>query len=901
MRLRSLELSDFRKFDQPMRLDGLADGLNVLAEPNEFGKSTLLAAIKAVLFEQHRAKNDSIRRMQHHRNATAPVIGLGFELEGGLHRIEKRFLHRDPYARLTLPDGTRIDGDEAEEQLQALLGFAAGGKRGASDESRGVWGALWVDQQVAPLQPVLAEVGRATLHACLEHELGALSGNDHGARIRQQVEAERAPLLDGRDKPRGRWKQSQEELEAADAELGVLLRRRESLRVDIEALAQNRRDLVRLGDPDAEAKLTADLAQARTQRDAVLRHDDQLSEATAALQLAQRARTDAAGERQARDDRAIALMAAEQNLSVARNTESQLSAELADAEATLSSGRDAAQHADGAAEVAARALRRAEAVLALARRAERVERLERQLERAAGAQEDINRLSGALAASPADTTRLRAIEAAETTLERARAALDAQAAEIELELLPEAGDRVRVHGGAILPGTTILRATADTVIEITGIGRVRIRPAIRDRAALERRIYAAEAALRDALAAAGAADPAEARVAASRRRTLEEQLQAATVALVVETPGDEQAGLAAGPEALRNHIAAERSRLGGEGTALGITALPTIANADAVVRAARRDEAEAGEATRAARTGLAGPQAMQERAFKARTVASARMAEMQNEAVRLRRDQDAVLAIESDEALAMRLSRTGTTLEVQQAVVAQLARQRPAETLEAVDARIARLERAAAARSRDTAQLREQRVLLETRIQGQEGEGLDEQIGLGERRREDLRAEHDALGREAAVLTLLRDSLLEAEREARERYIAPLLRRVTPYLQGLFPGVAVALDEDLRISGLTRQAGQEEIQRLSDGTREQVAVLLRLAYADLLREQGRPAMLILDDALAYSDRDRLETMFDVLTGAAKRLQVLVLTCRVDAFERLGANRVRLVTTSPSSG
>ena len=77
----------------------------------------------------------------------------GFELADGLHRIEKRFLHRDPYARLTLPDGTRIEGDEAEERLQALVGFTAGGKRGASDESRGVWGALWVDQQMAPQHP----------------------------------------------------------------------------------------------------------------------------------------------------------------------------------------------------------------------------------------------------------------------------------------------------------------------------------------------------------------------------------------------------------------------------------------------------------------------------------------------------------------------------------------------------------------------------------------------------------------------------------------------------------------------------------------------------------------------------------------------------------------------------
>ena len=52
MRISSFEISDFRKFDRPVRLEGLGNGINLLAEPNEFGKSTLLAAFKAVLFEQ---------------------------------------------------------------------------------------------------------------------------------------------------------------------------------------------------------------------------------------------------------------------------------------------------------------------------------------------------------------------------------------------------------------------------------------------------------------------------------------------------------------------------------------------------------------------------------------------------------------------------------------------------------------------------------------------------------------------------------------------------------------------------------------------------------------------------------------------------------------------------------
>ncbi len=46
--------------------------------------------------------------------------------------------------------------------------------------------------------------------------------------------------------------------------------------------------------------------------------------------------------------------------------------------------------------------------------------------------------------------------------------------------------------------------------------------------------------------------------------------------------------------------------------------------------------------------------------------------------------------------------------------------------------------------------------------------------------------------------------------------------------------------------------------------REQLSVLTRLAFARLLARDGRPAPVILDDALVYSDDDRIERMFDAL-------------------------------------
>jgi hypothetical protein len=161
-----------------------------------------------VLFEQHRAKGKVGESMRHVRNTTtSPVLTLGFEVAGGLHLIEKRFMHKNPYAVLTLPDGRRIEGDPAEERLQGILGFAAPGKTGSTPGSVGLWGALWVAQQEALRQPDLLDTGRATLHACLETELGILAGGDRSGALIGQVKAELSGLIDGFGRPKARFKE----------------------------------------------------------------------------------------------------------------------------------------------------------------------------------------------------------------------------------------------------------------------------------------------------------------------------------------------------------------------------------------------------------------------------------------------------------------------------------------------------------------------------------------------------------------------------------------------------------------------------------------------------------------------------------------------------------------------
>ncbi|MEM9783457.1 MAG: hypothetical protein AAF899_13400, partial [Pseudomonadota bacterium] len=104
----------------------------------------------------------------------------------------------------------------------------------------------------------------------------------------------------------------------------------------------------------------------------------------------------------------------------------------------------------------------------------------------------------------------------------------------------------------------------------------------------------------------------------------------------------------------------------------------------------------------------------------------------------------------------------------------------------------------------------------------------------------------------------------------------------------------IALDAEAMLPAtLTRPTGEERFEQLSGGTQEQIALLVRLAFARLMAKGGSAPPLILDDALVFTDDDRIERLFDTLTAEAADLQIIVLTCRSRAFRALGGTRLSI--------
>ena len=172
--------------------------------------------------------------------------------------------------------------------------------------------------------------------------------------------------------------------------------------------------------------------------------------------------------------------------------------------------------------------------------------------------------------------------------------------------------------------------------------------------------------------------------------------------------------------------------------------------------------------------------------------------------------------------------------------------------------------------------------------------GLGEQLDAAEAELERAEDALRRLQRRAAAARMLYDAVKVRRDAARRRYVEPLEERLEALGRCVFgPDVVIEVADDLTIASLARNGVPIGWDQLSVGTREQLGVLVRLACAELVAADGGvPVML--DDALGWSDPQRLETMGAVLARAGETSQVIVLTCFPDRYAHVGgATVVRL--------
>lgn len=892
MKLRSLTLNQFRKFTTTTRLDDIGDGLNIIGGPNEMGKSTLLAALRSVLFEKYSSMARPIRELQNARNKAAPVVMLEFELEEGIYRISKRFV-KGPYARLQCPDGRDLQGDEAEETLRTLLNFNEPNNAGAKPESLGIWNVLWVQQGDSFGLIDMPDSARSSLHGALDAQVGTVLGGKRGRELPRAIQNRlNEQITPSTGRPRGEYKTLGERAGALEEELNQLKERRRELSEDLENLEEVQTKLKRIDSGENDQKDEEDLKSSRQRRDELKTLESEIEKAELDRTLMQTRLHTAQRRVDEREKLRSSISEREESLSELNACVEQLTDEESAAKESLERALSDVRQAEKLLERLDESEFRQRRISAAVERHGQLQEWEDRFSKAEKAEKSQREFERAAAEILVTEEALDAIRKAERQVESAASRLNAAATRIDFELESQTLPDLTVNGEPLTDSRTSIRAVETTRIAIPGRGTISIEPAIKDREKLLAGQRDNSATLKQNLIEIGVANPDEAESQFRRKQQLLRDAKTAREEVELYAPAAE--GREAGVRALGAHIEALKRILEKELKKLELKTLPTPGETETQLREAAMRTSEMRTELATKREATSGPERESRRVETELARIQGTLEESEKILEADRRRLEAEEQDVPDAALDQDMKEVQLSLKQQDTLIETMESQRADQTISQLEARISRLERAIGGRRSKREELGTQKARLESRIEVADGAGLDEKIDLCER---SLNLTQEELGRkqrDVAVLNLLLETLLKAESLAKEKYLTPVMSRIRPYLESLFPGAEILIDENLVITGLTRGNGHDEqFHHLSMGTQEQIAVLVRLAFAKMLAEQGNPATVVLDDALVFSDDRRMERMFDVLNMAADDVQILILTCREQLFERLGGKALSL--------
>ncbi len=860
MRLRALRVAEVGRFSDPVSVEKMGDGLNVLSGPNELGKSTLMAALKAVLLAKFDSKTDALRALVPNIGGT-PLVEAELEINGKLWRIRKRFL-KSPLAQLTdISAGVTLRNADAQTQLSALLA-------GPADLER--FGFLWAEQGDTLKDISDAAVGRG-IAGLLESEIDTVVLDARARSVQEAVQAALTPLRTGSGKPtaRGAWALSIAALRDAEKLLESAAQRRSEQQSRLDEIAAAQAEREQLMAPVAVAGRIAAISATRARlakaQEAVLHRrlaDEQRTGALAKLQSAEQAHASLGNALAEHSRLSFEDAAATEAAAALRARHTDAVAALAAAEASLVDHNTALARTEAELVIARANAAASEAAMIRDQLAERVTSARKSAATMARARE--------LAAALADVTeaRIAGLRTLERDLAGFEAAFAAVVPEVTIEISTGATGVVRIDGQQVT-ARTVVHPEVPLVLEISGVGRITVAPnpvAV----SLEQRVArnAARHAAATALATLGATTLAEAEVRLAERQSADAAVRESQARFSATAPHGIDILVAQHADAaLRAVVSSPSKRL--------------MADVAVAVEAARNRQSEAAKALRTAEQVV--------------TAAAAELVRF--EAVSVARvDRIAALTARLIGQPSHAALRHASEQDLASARAAFLAANTAAEawaaSLEGSNQTVLSSELAAAERS--TASAAARGATLDRTIATLEGalrtagdENVEGNYVRAQAKREEARRRHDDIETEVNALALLDASFSGLAIAGQAALSAPIRARIVPYLQHIFPGATLTLGDSLVPAQLERGSKSEAHGQLSRGTREQIAILVRLGLSKLLADRGAGVPLLLDDALVYADDGRIAQMFDALELAAHDCQVIVLTCRAQTFAALG--------------
>ena len=289
MKILAVRLREVGPFINGVALEGLTGRLDVLAGPNELGKSTLFRALQTAFFESHATTSKDVERLRPYSGG-APLIEVDFATQEGVWRIRKQFLASKSATLIDLASNrVAARGKEAETRLNELIGMSEG-KRG----DFGRFALLWV-AQMASLGETKAEGAAASaLHAAIGREVETVAGGASARQIRDRVQSELSELVTPKTgKPTGRFAEARTEHDRLSAELRDAEEAEQRARTRVARLETLRAQRNALADPAALARLTETVSASGSAHEAGKQAAQALQLANARLKSAEQAVSEA--------------------------------------------------------------------------------------------------------------------------------------------------------------------------------------------------------------------------------------------------------------------------------------------------------------------------------------------------------------------------------------------------------------------------------------------------------------------------------------------------------------------------------------------------------------------------------------------------------------------------------
>jgi DNA repair exonuclease SbcCD ATPase subunit len=845
-------------------------GITLVQGPNEVGKTSLGEAI-GLLFEfPDSSKHRDVEAIRPVHRDEGPEIELHAESGPYTFTYFKRF-HKKPETRLTIrsPKPENHTGREAHDRAEAIL-------RETLDID--LWKALTIQQGDAIQQPALAK--QTSLSVALDKVAGGRPADPREEGLFDRVREEYSRYYTGHGAERKELMESRKAQTTAQAEITSIEQEIHDLEQDIDRAVALQRELGQL--QRKEEELNKEVASHAASLEQIASLESALSAAQLKLEAAGKAEQIARRDKETRQGLVDAVeKASKEHTRIEETTVMSLPA-LKHADEELKKAQNAHIDSDR---------KRKEAdVLAALRRADfdyynnklHLEQLRERKERIDQARKNAEQAEEVLARNRVDKRALKKIQDAERALLTANAQLETAAPTVLLRGLAECllsidDSEIRLGKGEVrtIPVADRSRLTIPNTldVEITAGSSTE---------ELSRKVEEVREGLDKACAAAGVKDPDEA------RKTFEERRDASRH---VETKGQVEKDnlrdltyeqLERKLNGLQKGVPEYRARRVPEPAICPDldSAKKERANAEAAQRKANSEWESAREALDAARTVREG---LNTKYQEVRVQLDLLGKELNHTQDNLEKARKGV----PDDALDLNLAEAARAVVREEGSVGSAEASLKAKSPERVKtlAETAKGSLQTTQTRRSSAQTELTEVQTRLKIHGEEG--LHEKLHMAQTHLERISHENESLFRRASVAKLLFESMREARDKARQAYVAPLKEKIEALGRLVFDDAfQVDINEDLQIASRTSKGVTVPFESLSGGTKEQLSLIFRLACSMIVAEDGGTP-LILDDALGYTDPERLRLMGAVLAKAAKECQIIIFTCVPDRYGNIG--------------